>query len=52
MRAGVAFTVAGALTTLAMWWLVIPEVVLFAGLVMVTVAWFQSRMAPPPRTAE
>ena len=34
MRTGIAFTVVGALTTVVMWWMVIPEVVLVAGLVM------------------
>lgn len=34
MRTGIGFTVIGALTTLAMWWMVVPEMILGAGLVM------------------
>jgi hypothetical protein len=43
MRAGVGCTVAGGLTTLFMWWMVIPEVILAAGLAMLVVGWVQSR---------
>lgn len=37
VRLGVGFAVFGALTTLVMWWMVVPEVILVAGLVMVGV---------------
>lgn len=37
VRVGVGFAVFGALTTLVMWWMVVPEVILVAGLVMLGV---------------
>lgn len=30
VRVGIGFAVVGALTTLAMWWMVVPEVILVA----------------------
>jgi hypothetical protein len=43
VRAGTGCAVAGGLTTVFMWWMVIPEVILAAGLAMLAVGWFQSR---------
>lgn len=35
VRVGIGLGVVGALTTLVMWWMVVPEVILVAGLVMI-----------------
>lgn len=47
VRVGVGFAVFGALTTMVMWWMVVPEVFLVAGLVMLGVGFSR----PATRTA-
>ena len=39
VRLGIGFGVFGALTTAVMWWMVVPEVILVAGLVMLGVGY-------------
>lgn len=41
VRLGIGFAVLGALTTLVMWWMVVPEVILVAGLVMLGIGFSQ-----------
>ena len=51
MRIGVALTVVGLLTTLVMWWMVIPEVVLVAGLLTLGAAWLRRETDTEERVA-
>lgn len=46
MRAGIAMTVVGALTTSVMWWMVFPEIVLVAGLVTLAIGWSRPAVRP------